>query len=141
MTPVSSSPTSCHLPNASGFIFLIDTSLSYSISIFHLSFSLHHSPPCQPVQSTFPRLGLFLYNFFGAFFPLSLVIPIPSPRCQIQHFNSGPFLHMILRWLIKHKGALEILYDYALVYGSCTASHYLVIGGAFWVLQCFLKGF
>lgn len=43
--PVSSSPTSCHLPNALGFIFLIDTSLFYSISIFRLSFSLHHSLP------------------------------------------------------------------------------------------------
>lgn len=56
VTPVSSSPTSCHLPNALGFIFLIDTSLSYSISIFRLSFCLHHSLPSSAEPSTSPHL-------------------------------------------------------------------------------------
>lgn len=56
VTPVSSSPTSCHLPNALGFILLIDTSLSHSISIFRLSFCLHRSPAAPAEPSTSPHL-------------------------------------------------------------------------------------
>lgn len=87
VTPVSSSPTSCHLPNALGFIFLIDTSLSYSISIFRLSFSLHHSL-AEP--STSPRLCLSLQYFFGVF-PVSLVSPIPPPSVRYNTPALPPF--------------------------------------------------
>lgn len=97
VTPVSSSPTSCHLPNVPGFIFLIDTSLSHSISIFRLSFSLHHSLPSLAELSTSPRLCLSLQNFFGLF-PCPWYLPPSHPptQCQIQHLGSAPFLHMIL---------------------------------------------
>lgn len=78
VTPVSSSPTSCHLPNALGFIFLIDTLLSYSISIFRLSFCVHHSLPSLAEPSASPHVCVSLQYFFWCF-SLSLVSPIPHP--------------------------------------------------------------
>lgn len=91
--PVSSSPTSCHLPNALGFIFLIDTSLFYSISIFRLSFSLHHSLP-----SLAERPHLLVAACPSSFSRVFLVLGIPHPptQGQIQHPDAARFLSTIL---------------------------------------------
>jgi len=92
VTPVSSSPTSCHLPNALGFIFLIDTSLSYSISIFRLSFFFHHSLRSLPEPSTCPRLGRSLQYFFGVF-PRPWYPPSPHPVSDTNTPALPPFAH------------------------------------------------
>lgn len=109
VTPVSPSPTSCHLQNALGFIFLIDTSLSHSISIFRLSFSLHHSLTSLPAPSSSPHLGLSVPPpVFPRCFSLSVVPPPPpdppSPN-PVSDTTPEPFCTRYLRWLIRHWAA------------------------------------
>lgn len=102
VTPVSSSPTSCHLPNALGFIFLIDTSLSHSISIFRLSFSLRGSVGPRPcVTEPCPPVFLWCPPHPQASSPLTprpWRAPSPSERAVSDTKRRlGPlFLHMIL---------------------------------------------
>lgn len=101
VTPVSSSPTSCHLPNAPGFIFLIDTSLPDSISIFRLSFCLHHSS----------LLGWSVHVSSSPACPSRIsfgVFPRPCPP------HAGVLPPFSWRWLLKHQAALWRLHSFPL---------------------------